>query len=98
VKVQTDIHRDVLVIPKRALVPEGGETYVFKAVADSVIKVNIRTGFSNGHNVEILEGLDEGERVVSVGTGSLRPGTKIEDLSADGKALADSTPAEDDAS
>ena len=98
VKVQTDMHRDVLVIPKRALVPEGGETYVFKAVADSVIKVSVRTGFANGRNVEVLEGLDLGERVVSVGTGSLRPGTKIKDLGAEGSALADSTPAEDDAS
>ena len=78
--------------------PEGGETYVFKAVADSVIKVSVRTGFANGRNVEVLEGLDLGERVVSVGTGSLRPGTKIKDLGAEGSALADSTPAEDDAS
>ncbi len=80
VKVQTDIHPDVKVIPKLALVPEGGETYVFKAVADSVIKVGIETGYTNGKFVEIIDGLELGERVVTVGTGSLKSGTRIQPL------------------
>jgi RND family efflux transporter MFP subunit len=57
VRVQTDLHPDVLVVPKRALVPEGGETYVFKVVADSVIKESVRTGYSDDRYVEILGGL-----------------------------------------
>lgn len=93
VQVQTDLHPRVLVIPKRALVPEGGENYVFKAVADSVIKTGILTGYSNGRYVEVVEGLDLGDRVVTVGTGSLKMGTKIRDmggLGEDDVALADS--------
>jgi membrane fusion protein, multidrug efflux system len=80
VKVQTGLHAGVKVIPKLALVPEGGETYVFKAVADSVIKVGIKTGYTNGEYVEITEGLELGEEVVTVGTGSLKSGTRIEPL------------------
>ncbi len=89
VKVQTDLHESVLVVPKRALVPEGGETYVFKAMADSVIKVAVATGYGNGSEVEIVEGLDEGDRIVVVGTGSLKNGSKFKDLGAEGAADAD---------
>lgn len=93
VQVRTDLHPKVLVIPKRALIPEGGENYVFKAVADSVIKVGIRTGYGNGRYVEVVEGLDLGDRVVTVGTGSLKMGTKIRDMGGLGEeevAMADS--------
>jgi membrane fusion protein, multidrug efflux system len=94
VRVQTDLHPNVLVIPKRALIPEGGENYVYMAVADSVIKTSIETGYSNGRYVEILEGLDLGDRVVTVGTGSLKMGTKIKaienTLGEDDVAVADS--------
>jgi membrane fusion protein, multidrug efflux system len=94
VLVQTDLHPDVLVIPKRALVPEGGENYVFKAVADSVIKIGIETGYSNGRYTEVVEGLELGDKVVTVGTGSLKMGTKIQALNSflgeDDVAMADS--------
>ncbi len=98
VQVETDLHEDVLVIPKRALVPEGGETYVFKAVADSVIKVSITTGYADAGRVEVLSGLVEGDRVVSVGTGSLKSGSKIEDLVGKAGAAADSAQARDKSS
>ncbi|MCP4546762.1 MAG: efflux RND transporter periplasmic adaptor subunit [bacterium] len=96
VQVQTDMHPQVPVIPKRALVPEGGEIYVFKAVADSVIKVSIKTGYSNGTVVEIIEGLEIGDQVVSVGTGSLKMGSRVRALNESEietqNALANSTP------
>lgn len=88
VQVETDRHANVLVLPKRALVPEGGETYVFKAVADSVVKVAIETGYADGKAVEVISGLSEGERVVCVGTGSLKTGSKIEDLTSKAPAAA----------
>lgn len=100
VQVETDEHAGVMVIPSRALVPEGGETYVYKAIADSVVKTSIITGYSDGDMIEITEGLELGDRVVTVGTGSLKTGTKIRDLLAtdEPSALADSTPGGDDQS
>lgn len=97
VKVQTDLHESVLVVPKRALVPEGGETYVFKAMADSVIKVAVSTGYGNGTEVEVIEGLDEGDRIVVVGTGSLKNGSKFKDLGAEEPMEADATGSSDPA-
>ncbi len=98
VKVQTDLHRQVLVIPKRALVPEGGETYVFKAMADSVIKVAIETGYGDDGQVEVTDGLVAGDRIVTVGTGSLKNGSKIKDLGAAESDAADASAGEGDES
>ncbi|MBD3235437.1 MAG: efflux RND transporter periplasmic adaptor subunit [Candidatus Eisenbacteria bacterium] len=77
VKVETDVQEDVVCIPKRALVPEGEDNYVFKAAADSVVKTSIVTGHHNHTLVEVLEGLSPGEQVVTVGHGALKHGSKI---------------------
>lgn len=82
VQVQTDMHADVLAIPKRALVPEGGEVYVFKAQADSVIKVPIVLGLTNHTFVEVVAGLVNGDQIVTVGHGALKTGSKIRVIGA----------------
>jgi membrane fusion protein (multidrug efflux system) len=90
VSIQTDLHRNTLCIPKRALVPEGGETFVYRAAADSVLKIPVKTGYANGDLVEVVEGLDAGQRVVAVGQGALRSGTKIREVNPDRASLTDS--------
>ncbi len=95
VQVRTELHAEALCIPKRALVPEGAETYVYRAVADSVEKIQVRTGTVNGDLVEITEGLSAGEKVVSVGHGALRSGTKIEEIVSDQASLGDSSASEE---
>jgi RND family efflux transporter MFP subunit len=80
VRLQTDEHEEVLVVPSRALVPEGGETYVYKAVGDTVIKLAVGTGFTEEDYTEITEGLELGERVITVGQGGLRNGTRFRDI------------------
>ncbi|MBM3317313.1 MAG: efflux RND transporter periplasmic adaptor subunit [Candidatus Eisenbacteria bacterium] len=82
VRVATDLHRGVAVIPQRALVPEGTRTYVFKAVADSVIKTPVVVGLASGEHVEIAEGLRAGDRVVTVGHGALKTGSRIREVAA----------------
>ncbi|MCA9729099.1 MAG: efflux RND transporter periplasmic adaptor subunit [Candidatus Eisenbacteria bacterium] len=92
VKVETGVHESVASIPKRALVPEGADTYVFRAEADSVMKVPIEVGLDADDIVEVLDGLEVGDRVVSVGHGALRNGSHIRELTA--HAAADSTTAD----
>ncbi|GEM_PF-381723 len=83
VKVRTDIHSGALVIPKRALVPEGGEVYVFKAEQDTVVKIPVSTGYANGTVIEITSGLEAGDRVVAVGQGGLKTGSKFREIIED---------------
>ncbi len=91
VKVRTDVHKDALVIPKRALVPEGGETYVFKAEKDTVVKVTVSTGYANGTVIEITSGLEAGDRVVSVGQGGLKTGSRFREITEDTVAVSEVT-------
>jgi len=80
VLIQTGIHEQVLTVPKRAIVPEGADTYVYRAEADSVVKVPVVTGFADNEFIEVIEGLDREDRIVTVGHGSLETGSRIDDL------------------
>jgi hypothetical protein len=82
-RITTDVHHDVVAIPKKALVPEAGATFVFVAEADTVRKTAVACGYSDEDFVEVSSGLDAGSQVVVVGQGGLRQGSRIRDL-ADG--------------
>ncbi len=81
-RIVTETQTQALSIPKLALVEEGGLRSVFLAEADSVRKVEIRTGLADDTHVEILDGLEAGAYVVSLGQGGLRTGSRIEVLNA----------------
>jgi len=83
VRITTDSHQDALSIPKLALVEEGALRSVFVAVADTVRKVEIRTGLYDETHVEILEGLTDGDFIVTMGQGGLRTGTLINALNGE---------------
>jgi RND family efflux transporter MFP subunit len=82
VRITTDTHTEALSVPKLALVEEGGLRSVFLAEADTVRKVEIRTGLYDETHVEILDGVEEGAFVVSLGQGGLRTGAHVEVLNA----------------
>jgi RND family efflux transporter MFP subunit len=81
-RIVTETQTQALSIPKLALVEEGGLRSVFLAEADSVRKVEIHTGLADDTHVEILDGLEAGAYVVSLGQGGLRTGSKIDVLNA----------------
>ncbi len=82
VKLQTDMHPDVLVVPTNAIVAEGDESYIYRAQADTVVKVLVMTGYTDDLFVEVSDGVSEGDRIVTVGQGALREGAKFEDIEA----------------
>lgn len=82
-RITTDVRESVVSVPKRALVAEAGATYLFVAEADTVRKVPVTTGYSDDTHIEIVDGVGTGEKIVSVGQGGLRTGSKIRDLEAE---------------
>ncbi|HBX66392.1 MAG TPA: efflux transporter periplasmic adaptor subunit, partial [Balneolaceae bacterium] len=40
-------------------------------------KKQIRTGYVNGMNIEVIDGLEDGEMVVTIGQGSLQDSSKV---------------------
>lgn len=82
VRVTTDTQTEALAVPKVALVEDGGLRSVFLAEADSVRKVEIRTGLYDETHIEVLEGLEAGDLIVELGQGGLRTGSRIDVLNA----------------
>lgn len=59
---------DVIAIPKTALVEEQGNHFVFVQLnGEAYEKREVKTGISNGKEIEIISGLSEGEVIVTKG-------------------------------
>lgn len=57
--------KEVLQLVNRAVIREGAKSYVkVKDGEGNIVKKEITTGFSDGVNVEIVEGLSEGDVVL----------------------------------
>jgi len=71
--------RDALVVPRDALLrlPGSGSYSVFVMDGDEAVKRNVKVGSLEDRWAEIVDGLDEGEMVVTQGAGRLRSGMKV---------------------
>jgi membrane fusion protein, multidrug efflux system len=70
--------REVVLVPESAIVPRGGETFVFRIDAGKAIETSVKLGERHGAEVEILEGLLPNSRVVTAGQLRLRNGIAVE--------------------
>ena len=79
VRMVVDIRRGVVTIPSAAIqrAPQGTVVYVVKD--DSTVTVRpVTTGATEGQVIEVAQGLQAGERVVTDGIDRLREGTKVD--------------------
>ena len=56
--------KDTLVIPERLVTFEGGKRYVEVKEGETISKREIKTGLSDSINIEVLQGLKKGEKIV----------------------------------
>ncbi|MFC1688297.1 efflux RND transporter periplasmic adaptor subunit [Pseudomonadota bacterium] len=67
-----------LLVPEQSIVPERSKQFVFVVGADDVVeRREVMTGRRRPGEVEILEGLADGERVIVEGTQKVRPGQTV---------------------
>jgi membrane fusion protein (multidrug efflux system) len=85
-----DTHDDVPAIPRKAILSEGGDLYVFAAGSDTVRRISVTTGYQQDDLVEVTSGLAAGDSVVVVGHGGVEEGTKIRIVTAPGSTIASS--------
>ncbi len=82
VHIITDIHEKALLVPRDAVVYDGGREYIFLASEDSTARrIELDRGFSNNRIVEVLSGVKENDRVIVVGQSGIRDGARITVLS-----------------
>jgi membrane fusion protein (multidrug efflux system) len=72
--------RDALIIPEAALVPEQSRQFVFVAAEGQAQRREVQIGTREPGRVEIVAGLQAGERVVVEGTQKVRDGVAIHEL------------------
>ncbi len=77
IRLRTGSHDQALLIPRRGLLSEDGESYVFVARGDSCVRQAVRVGAVENETAQILEGLKPGDSVVTVGQSGLKPGARI---------------------
>lgn len=77
VKLRTGNFANAVVLPRRAMLSEDGESYVFVAQGDTVVRRPVTVGAISGDTAQILAGLVLGDSVVTVGQGGLKPGARI---------------------
>ena len=70
--------REVVLAPESAIVPRGGETFVFRIDNGKAIEAKVKLGERSGAEVEILEGVTPNTQLVTAGQLKLRNGASIE--------------------
>ena len=89
VTVTTDERKDALVVPANAVVDTGGRRGVFLAAENSTVSFRpVSVGVEESAQIEILDGLSEGDRVVTTGAAGLRDGDRVVLASGDGPSDA----------
>ena len=77
VKIVYDTRENTRMIPKSAVISEDLALSVYVIKDSLAFKKEIQTGYTNGSNIEVLNGLDDGEMVVTIGQGSLQDSSKV---------------------
>ena len=81
VRITTDVHENVLVVPSNALAADGDRFLVYRVDGDTAVAVAVETGFEDESGVEITpfeEGaLDVTHRIVVEHGGSIGIGSRV---------------------
>jgi membrane fusion protein (multidrug efflux system) len=74
----TEVHEDALLLPKRAIVYDADQIFVFRLKDDSTVeRLLIRPALQDRDNVEPAGTLNEGDRIVIAGQASLKDGSEV---------------------
>jgi membrane fusion protein, multidrug efflux system len=78
VRIAIGQKENVLVIPRRAVVYKQNQAYVFVVNRGQAAEREVALGLAEEDQVEVVEGLQEGDVVVEVGVEALKDGQRVE--------------------
>ncbi len=88
VRIVYDQRNDALVVPRAALMGDDQDASVFVVEEATAKRRKVKLGYSDNGKVEVVEGVQEGEKVVTLGQAALRDGAKVEVIKAPPTAVA----------
>ncbi len=80
--------RSVVMVPESAIVPRGGESFIYRVENGRVVEEKVKLGERRDGSVEIVDGLEGAAVVVTAGQQRLRDGAEVEVVSADPRPVA----------
>tara|TARA_B110000438_G_C15688221_1_gene595567 strand:+ start:174 stop:1043 length:870 start_codon:yes stop_codon:yes gene_type:complete len=73
--------KDALSVPDTSVMYEGSKKFIYKIIENNMIKKSeIKTGVRSMGNLEVLDGLAEGDKIIAEGLTKVRPGMKIKPI------------------
>ncbi|MEO5959421.1 MAG: efflux RND transporter periplasmic adaptor subunit [Opitutaceae bacterium] len=84
VRIVTDTRQSALLVPKKAIVYEGGERYAYAVVAGKAVKRKLVAGFEDPTNIEAVSGFEVGTQVIVLGQSGLKDGSLVRIVNAPG--------------
>jgi len=73
--------KDALSVPDTSVMYEGSKKFIYKIIEDDMIKkIEIETGIRNKGNLEVLSGINEGDKIIAEGLTKVRPGMKVKPI------------------
>ena len=81
VQIVYDTHQNALTVPKNAVMTEDGTSSVYVIKQNMAYRQPVNTGYVNGNNIEVMEGLSPADTVVTIGQSSLQDSALVEIVS-----------------
>ena len=73
--------KDALSVPDTSIMYEGSKKFIYKIIENNMIKkTEIETGVRSKGNLEVLNGLDQGDKIIAEGLTKVRPGMKVKPI------------------
>jgi len=73
--------KNALSAPDTSIMYEGNKKFIYKIIENNMLKkVEIKTGVREQGNIEILDGLIKGDKIIAEGLTKVRPGMKVKPI------------------
>jgi membrane fusion protein (multidrug efflux system) len=92
VRIVTNTRPNAILIPKRAVVYEGGERYVFTVDKGKAVKKKLTAGYDDPTNIEALSGFEVGTSVIVLGQSGLKDGQLVRSVNPAPAVMAPRAP------
>ncbi len=76
-EVETETLPQAVLVPKKAVLYEDGEPYVYVVKEGKARRVPLELGYESGKSLEVRKGIAAGDAVVLVGQGALKDGVAV---------------------
>ncbi|NRF90830.1 efflux RND transporter periplasmic adaptor subunit [Paenibacillus frigoriresistens] len=93
VQLTTETEEQVVAVPSLSVIREESDTFVFVQQGDQYQKRKVKLGRINGEYQEVIDGVKDGEKLVTAGQNTLKDGQKVDTASASVQPQATTTPA-----